>query len=150
VTRPSPQHEGDPDHPDHARYLCELGATVYAASTVAGIASDILRVHLGEDTMDLVDDPLGTLIGKLDQHDKSGSTIPGLSDFVAQLRIVLPMRNDVIHAVPVLHGLHRRTKKDPYRWSISTRPLTSKRPGRNSTESPVWEAACSTTTAERR
>jgi hypothetical protein len=65
--------------------------------------------------MDLVDDPLGGLITKLENHDKSGTTIPGLTDFIAQLRGMLPMRNDVIHALPVLHGLHRRTKKDAYR-----------------------------------
>lgn len=108
-------YAGDPQHPDHPKYLTELGAAVYAAAGVAGIASDILRVHLGEDTMDLVDDPLGVLITKLDQHDKPGSTIPGLTDFIVQLRGMLPMRNDVIHALPVAYGLHRRTKKDAYR-----------------------------------
>jgi hypothetical protein len=108
-------YAGDPQHPDHPKYLTELGAAVYAAAGVAGIASDILRVHLGEDTMDLVDDPLGVLIKKLEQHDKSGSTIPGLTDFIVQLNAMLPMRNDVIHALPVAYGLHRRTKKDAYR-----------------------------------
>lgn len=108
-------YAGDPQHPDHPKYLTELGAAVYSAAGVAGVASDILRVHLGEDMMDLVDDPLGVLIVKLDQHDKSGVTIPGLTDFVSQLRGMLPMRNDVIHALPVAYGLHRRTKKDAYR-----------------------------------
>lgn len=111
----STAYAGDPRHPDHSLYLTELGRAVYAAAAVAGVASDILRVHLGEDTMDLVDDPLGTLIGKLEQHDKSGNTIPGLTDFIAQLRVMLPMRNDVIHALPVGYGLHRRRKKNAYR-----------------------------------
>jgi hypothetical protein len=115
VSQTNTGYAGDPQHPDHTIYLTELGAAVYAAAGVAGIASDILRVHLGEDTMDLVDDPLGVLIKKLEQHDKSGTTIPGLTDFIVQLNAILPMRNDVIHALPVAYGLHRRTKKDTAR-----------------------------------
>jgi hypothetical protein len=38
-----------------------------------------------------------------------------LTDFIAQLNAMLPMRNDVIHALPVAYGLHRRTKKDTAR-----------------------------------
>src|SRR5690348_12527333 len=91
VTQASAPYAGDPAHPDHPKYLTELGAAVYAAAGVAGVASDVLRVHLGEDTMDLVDDPLGVLIKKLEQHDKSGSTIPGLTDFIVQLNAMLPM-----------------------------------------------------------
>jgi hypothetical protein len=115
VSEDTTPYAGDPRHPDHPKYLCELGAAVYAVSGVAGMVSAILQVHYGEDSMDLVDDPLGVLIKKLEQHDKSGSTIPGLTDFIVQLNAMLPMRNDVIHALPVLYGLHRRTKRDTHR-----------------------------------
>jgi hypothetical protein len=118
VSESNADYAGDPQHPDHTMYLTELGAAVYEASSVAGIAFDVLRAHFGEDSMDLVDDPLGVLITKLDQHDKAGNTIPGLTDFITQLRGILPMRNDVIHALPVAYGLHRRTRKDVY-WVVN-------------------------------
>jgi hypothetical protein len=109
---PAPEYEGDPRHPDHGKFLAELGAAVYAAAGVAGIAVDILRTHFGEDFFDLVDDPLGGLISRLDAHDKGGSAIPGLGSFVRELRLVRDVRNDLIHALVVLHGLHRRTRRD--------------------------------------
>ncbi len=107
-----PEYEGDPRHPDHHTYLAELGAAVYSAAGVAGIAIDILRVHLREDFFDLVDDTLGVLITKLYGHHQAGRTIPGLADFIAELRRVRGLRNDLIHGVVVLHGLHRRTRRD--------------------------------------
>src|SRR5438876_818083 len=107
-----PGYEGDPRHPDHGMYLTELGAAVYSAAGVAGIAVDILRVHLGEDFFDLVDDTLGSLITKLDGHHQAGRSIPGLADFIAELRRVRDTRNDLIHGLVVLHGLHRRTRRD--------------------------------------
>lgn len=109
---PPAQYEGDPRHPDHAAYLTELGAAVYSAAGVAGIPIDILRIHLGEDFFDLTDDTLGALIAKLDGHHQVGHTISGLGDFIANLRSARVLRNDLIHALPVLYGLHRRTRAD--------------------------------------
>jgi len=61
---------------------------------------------------DLVDLSLGQLIGRLDAEAKGRRPIPGLAAFVAELAAARTERNDLMHALPVLHGLHRRTKAD--------------------------------------
>jgi hypothetical protein len=106
------EYPGDPRHPDHNAYLHELGATTYAAAGLAGISFDLLRIHDNVPSADLYDDPLGTLMNRLRGALKRGSALPELAAFIDELNQARVVRNDLIHALPVLHGLHRRTGKD--------------------------------------
>jgi|SRR5437870_4227765 len=110
-----PHHHGDPRHPKHGDFLRELGAAVFASSGVAGIVIDILRVHHNVDFFKLVDKDLGGLVSTLKQHAETGSPVPSLLGYVDEVDRVRVKRNDLIHALPVLHGLHRRTGKDTRR-----------------------------------
>lgn len=103
-----PTHPGDPRHPDHDQWLFALGRATYASQRLAGIAVDVLRVHCNVDFWDLVPDTLGKLIKRLDRHAQSGATIPGLVAWLSELADALEVRNDLMHALPVANGLHRR------------------------------------------
>lgn len=109
MTAMSAEHAGDPSHTDHDAYLLELGRATYSAAGLAGIAFDVLRVHCGFDSAALYSDPLGTLENRL-----RGSRPPldGIDEFVTLLGDARIVRNDLIHALPVKHGLHRRATKD--------------------------------------
>lgn len=109
------EHAGDVRHPDHDLWLRALGEAVYSASRVAGIVVDVPRVHMREEFFDLTDEPLGRLLERIDAFAGIGVGVPGMLPWLDRLRDVLVTRNDLIHALPVLHGLHRRTKKDPGR-----------------------------------
>ncbi|MBB1586751.1 MAG: hypothetical protein HG423_008165 [Propionibacterium sp.] len=104
------QYPGDPRHPDHPEWLLELGRATYAAAGLSGIAFDLLRVHSGLESKDLYKDPLGGLLEKL---RKSPPAVEGIESFITQAEKALVVRNDVLHALPVLHGLHRRRSNDP-------------------------------------
>jgi hypothetical protein len=106
----SPQYAGDPRHPDHDAFLLELGRATYAATRLTGIAFDILRVHGGAESADLYKDPLGALETKLGKIP--ADALPGLGDFLVQLAAAKVSRNDLLHALPVAHGLHRRRSND--------------------------------------
>jgi hypothetical protein len=106
------EHPGDPRHPDHARFLAELGRAAYAAARVAGIAFDIVRVFDGSSSAEMYDDPLGRLVGRLAALKGRMPDLPGLTAFVATIRAALVTRNDLAHALPVKDGLHRRRTKD--------------------------------------
>jgi hypothetical protein len=56
-------------------------------------------------------DPLGTLVNRLRRLTNS-SGMPGMTEFIVQLETARDERNDLLHALPVLHGLHRRKTKD--------------------------------------
>lgn len=58
---------------------------------------------------DLYKDPFGRLLEKLRQ---SPPAVDGIEDFIALAEEALVVRNDVLHALPVLHGLHRRRSDD--------------------------------------
>lgn len=103
------EYPGDPRHPDHREWLLELGKGTYAAAGLSGIAFDVLRVHSGFESKDLYKDPLGRLLEKL---CKSPPAVDGIEDFIALAEEALVVRNDVLHALPVLHGLHRRRSDD--------------------------------------
>ena len=105
------QYPGDPRHLDHSEFLLELGHATYAASRLAGIAFDILRVHKDALSADLYNDPLGRLEKKLREFPPDG--LPGLEEFMTQLASARTSRNDLLHALPVQNGLHRRRKEDP-------------------------------------
>jgi hypothetical protein len=107
----SPQHSGDPQHPNHEEWLLELGRASYAAARVAGICFDLARVFGSVDSADMYNDPLGTLINRLNPLEKKGA-VPGLGAFIKQLDSARGDRNDLLHALPVAHGLHRRSSKD--------------------------------------
>lgn len=104
------EHAGDPDHPNHEAYLLELGRAAYAAAGLAGIAFDVLRIHGGFDSTALYSDPLGTLESRL---RGSRPELEGIDEFLGLLGEARIVRNDLIHALPVKHGLHRRVTKDP-------------------------------------
>lgn len=103
------EYPGDPRHPDHTDWLLELGRATYAAAGLSGIAFDLLRVHSGFESGDLYKDPLGRLLEKL---RTSHPSVEGIEDFIALAEEALVVRNDVLHALPVLHGLHRRRSDD--------------------------------------
>lgn len=103
------EYPGDPRHPEHTDWLLELGRATYAAAGLSGIAFDLLRVHSGFESGDLYKDPLGRLLEKL---RTSPPTVEGIEDFIALAEEALVVRNDVLHALPVLHGLHRRRSDD--------------------------------------
>jgi hypothetical protein len=105
-------HEGDTRHPDHDSFLLELGRATFAAARLAVICFDILRVRKGVPGRDMYEDPLGTLKGRLTPLMRS-SPVPGLADFVDQLKCARVARNDLLHALPVKDGLQRRKKDDP-------------------------------------
>lgn len=107
-----PEHHGDPRHPKHGDFLRELGVAVFAAAGVAGIIIDILRIHHNIDFFRLVDKDLGGLVSALRQHAEKGSPVPDLRGYVDDVDRVRVKRNDLVHALPVLHGLHRRTGRD--------------------------------------
>lgn len=103
------EYPGDPRHPEHTDWLLELGRATYAAAGLSGIAFDLLRVHSGFESGALYKDPLGRLLEKL---RTSPPTVEGIEDFIALAEEALVVRNDVLHALPVLHGLHRRRSDD--------------------------------------
>lgn len=109
MTTSSAEYAGDPGHPDHEEYLLELGRATYAAAGLAGIAFDVLRIHGQFESAALYNDPLGTLENRL-----KGIRPPldGIDEFLSLLAEARVVRNDLIHALPVKHGLHRRTSKD--------------------------------------
>lgn len=107
-----PQHAGDPGHPHHQEFILELGRATYAAAKVAGICFDLARVLGGVASADMYSDPLGALINRLRPLATSG-VVDGLADFIGQLETARDSRNDLIHALPVRYGLHRRKTPDP-------------------------------------
>lgn len=109
MTTTEADHAGDPSHPNHEAYLLELGRATYAAAEVAGIAFDVLRIHGGFDSAALYSDPLGKLEDRL---RGSRFEADGIEEFISMLGDARVMRNDLIHALPVKHGLHRRLTKD--------------------------------------
>lgn len=104
-----PEYPGDPRHPDHDVWLLELGRATYAAASLSGIAFDVLRVHSGIASETLYKDPFGTLLGRLRDNPPA---LDGMQEFLDLGREALTARNDVMHALPVLHGLHRRRSDD--------------------------------------
>lgn len=108
-----PEHAGDPRHPEHEEWLLELGRATYAASRVAGICFDLARVFGSVDSAAMYSDPLGVLINRLKPLGNKGS-VPGLAPFIGQLEAAREDRNDLLHALPVAHGLHRRKSKEPH------------------------------------
>lgn len=107
----SPIHPGDPRHPEHDPWLLELGRATYAAARVAGICFDLARIVGGVDSADMYSDPLGTLVRRL-RTIAQLELLDGLAEFVAAADSARADRNDLLHALPVLHGLHRRKSND--------------------------------------
>ncbi len=66
-------------------------------------------MHSGFESKDLYKDPLGRLLEKL---RKSPPAVEGVESFITQAEKALVVRNDVLHALPVLHGLYRRRSDD--------------------------------------
>ncbi len=104
-------HAGDPRHPQHDQWLLELGRATYAASKVAGICFDLARVLGGVDSASMYCDPMGKLVDRLRPLAKKG-TVPGLEKFVSLAESARDDRNDLVHALPVQSGLHRRKSGD--------------------------------------
>lgn len=109
------EYPGDPAHPNHLAWITSLGRVTYASQALAGIAVDVLRTHFDVDFWDLLPDSLGQLVARLERLDKVNVAVPGLSAWLIELSAALVVRNDLVHALPVRDGLHRRTAKDPKR-----------------------------------
>ena len=105
-------YPGDTRHPEHEEYLRELGRATYWAALLAGVAFDLLRVFGRVRSAAMYDDPLGALEKKLQSLSVSRKDLPGLDEFLNELKLARGARNDLIHALPVQHGLHRRRAKD--------------------------------------
>lgn len=103
------EYPGDPRHPEHTDWLLELGRATYAAAGLSGIAFDLLRVHSGFESEDLYKHPLGRLLEEL---RRTPPAVDGIEDYITLAEEALVVRNDVLHALPVLHGLHRRRSDD--------------------------------------
>ncbi len=108
-----PLYAGDPTHPEHEQWLQALGQATLGAARLSGIAFDVLRVLGGHPSEDLYSDPLGTLEGRLRALAKRRPDLPEVVDFLAELGPARELRNDLLHALPVRHGLHRRETNDP-------------------------------------
>ncbi|HWM34194.1 MAG TPA: hypothetical protein VNR36_08165 [Pseudolysinimonas sp.] len=109
---PAIEAAGDPRHPDHEAWLLELGRATYAASRVAGVSFDILRVFDGISSHSMYSDPLGILLKRIQSLKSRRSDLPGLNEFAESLDASRTVRNDLIHALPVKDGLHRRMTND--------------------------------------
>ena len=105
------EHAGDAAHPDHEQWLLALGRATYASQLLAGVALHVLRVHCAVDFWTLVPETLGRLVNRLKQADQRAQ-VPGLAAWLTELEQALIVRNDLMHALPVKHGLHRRTAQD--------------------------------------
>ncbi len=111
MTTSNAEWPGDPNHPNHNDYLLELGRATYASAGLAGIAFDVLRIHSGFDSAELYNDVLGALQGRLKNNPPP---LDGIDEFLILLDEARKMRNDLIHSLPVKHGLHRRITEDLY------------------------------------
>jgi hypothetical protein len=110
----APYSAGTQGSESHEDYLLELGRATFEASCLAGISFDLLRVFGDVDSAAMYDDPMGTLVSRLGKLSKGYSGWEELSTFVADLDEARVMRNDLLHALPVHNGLHRRRSKDGY------------------------------------
>lgn len=104
---------GNQDSPNHDAWLAALGRATYACSCLAGIAFDLLRVLGSHDSASLYNDPLGRLESKLQGFHKH-TRFPEMDIFMTLLGPAIVTRNDLLHALPVRDGLHRRSTRDPY------------------------------------
>lgn len=120
------QHPGDPRHPDHESWLLELCRAAYAAARAAGICFDLARVLGDVESADVYSDPLGTLISRLHPVARKRE-VPSLIEFIERLDGARTDRNDLMHALPVLHGLHRRITGSPSYCGTSMTSRTLRR-----------------------
>ena len=103
------EYPGDPRHPEHTEWLLELGRATYAAAgcpaspSISCACIPVSRLRTSTRTLS------GRLLEKLRQ---SPPAVDGIEDFIALAEEALVVRNDVLHALPVLHGLHRRRSDD--------------------------------------
>lgn len=68
----------------------------------------ILRVFDRVASAEMYDDPLGGLIKRLRGSLGRYHMPPGLSGFIDELEAACQTRNDLLHALPVKDGHHRR------------------------------------------
>ena len=107
-----PVSPGDPRHPDFPLFLARLGAATYEAARVAGICFDLARVFDCVPSEAMYDDPLGALQQRLLKLSRRAPELPGLVQFLDKLERARMTRNDLLHALPVRDGPHRRRRDD--------------------------------------
>jgi len=112
------QFAGNPAHPDHDRWLLELGRVTREAARLTTICFDLARMVGGVDAEPLFSDPLGGLEMRLRELDCSESQ--PMKDFLAALDTARRTRNDVTHALLVTDGLLRRNTQRRYDRGFST------------------------------
>lgn len=103
---------GDTRHSEHKAWLLALGEATYTASRVAGVTFDILRIFGDVDSSEMYGDPLGRLLNRLLMLRKSHPELPKINEFIESLLVAKQTRNDVLHALPVKDGLHRRLSEN--------------------------------------
>lgn len=96
----------------------------YASQALAGVAGDVLRTHCDVDFWELLPDTLGQLLSRLKRYEVNGA-LPGLSVWFIELAVALVGRNDLLHALSVRDGLHRRTARTLRGSSTSAQSLHS-------------------------
>jgi len=107
-----PQHAGNPHHPDHGEFLRELGRATFAAAHLAGICFNVIRVLDRVPSDEMYSDALGDLEVRLRALQKRQPDLPGLAELLTVLPSARQTRNDLLHALPVRDGLHRRKTQD--------------------------------------
>lgn len=106
---------GDPADPRHPEWLTALGAATEAAAGLATICFDLARVLGGVSSSAMYRDPLGALEKRVAMVATSFgiSPPPELAAFVSALPDARETRNDLLHALRVRDGLHRRVDNPP-------------------------------------
>jgi len=102
---------GDPAHPEHEKYLLELGRTFYAVTSLAGICFDVLRVHEGLSHYSLYGDTLKCSADRLAKGAKQKPEVEGYQEFAEAVSALVTKRNDFIHSMPTAYGLLRNDPK---------------------------------------
>lgn len=114
---------GDPASPRHTEWLTALGRATYAATRLAGVAFDVLRVWGEYDSYDLYFDELGKLEKKL--ASMTGDLPQEMQSFRDALPSARVTRNDLMHALPTAHGLQRRLRDGQVRDFYTVESLLS-------------------------
>lgn len=101
--------------PRHGEWLLALGEATDAAASLATICFDLARVLGGVPSAEMYHQDLGRLEQRVRNLAVSLGAPPAeLVAFLAVLPAARETRNDLMHALRTLYGLHRRVEK-PYR-----------------------------------
>ena len=103
-------YAGNPKHPEHEAYLTELARAVLSAAFITGHLVEILAAYRPADYHRFATMDLGTLSRSLKQAVSDGLRAPNLELLLEQVETARETRNRLMHALPVLQGLHGRSR----------------------------------------